>query len=224
MMVSLNASIRDILRPTGVDQLAVDERGFPVPWFVDWPDGKPDHRIVDGRKFRSAVREQRCWICGGKLGRMKASVIGPMCAVNRITSEPAGHPACARYAVQACPFLSKPRAKRNEKNLPEERYEAAGIALERNPGVTVIWESLYPSKPFRPQHGVEGILFSLGAPYRVTWWREGREATRAEVELSLAEGLPALLKVAAQEGREAVEALAQATKKAMALIPEAAAA
>jgi hypothetical protein len=223
-MPALNAAIRDIPRPAGVDQLPVDERGWTVPWFVEVFDGKPDHRVVDGRKFARAVREQRCWVCGGKLGRMKASVIGPMCAVNRITSEPPCHPPCARYAVQACPFLSKPRARRNEKDLPEERRGAAGIPIERNPGVLTIWESLHPSKPFSPKHGQSGTLFDLGAPYRVTWWREGRPATRDEVMTSLHEGLPALMKVAAQDGIEAVDELAQATLKALLLLPEAVAA
>lgn len=220
-MVQLNAAIRDITRPLEVSRLQVDARGFIVPWFVDCgPAGdKPDHRVVDGRKFYRAIKEQRCWLCGGKLGRIKASVIGPMCAVNRITSEPPCHPQCAKYAVLACPFLSKPRARRNEKNLPEERREAAGIALDRNPGVSVIWESLSPSKPFRPQHGVQGTLFDLGPVHRVSWWCEGRPATRFEAMASLREGLPALHAVAAQEGDEAMAALGEAVLRTMQYLP-----
>jgi hypothetical protein len=220
--MDLNASIKDIPRPPGVDQLLVDARGWVVPWFVSCLDGVPDHRVVDGRKFYRAVKHERCWVCGGPLGRIKASVIGPMCAVNRITSEPPSHPQCARYAVVACPFLSKPRARRNERNLPEERREAAGVALDRNPGIAVIWESLHPSKPFNPMHGAQGTLFDLGAPYRVSWWREGEPATRDEVLESIFTGLPALLKVAQAEGQEAVEALAEMTAKALELLPEAA--
>ena len=220
-MSDLNAAIRDIPRPAEVERLPVDARGFVVPWFVDCgPSGDaPDHRMVDGLKFRRAVREQRCWVCGGKLGRVKASVIGPMCAVNRITSEPASHPLCARYAVAACPFLSRPRARRNEKNLPEGRQEAAGIALDRNPGVTVIWSSLRPSKPFRPQQGAKGILFELGAPHTVSWWREGRPATRAECLEALETGLPALVEVALAEGQQALIELSQAANRAAKLLP-----
>jgi hypothetical protein len=220
---ALNAAICDIPRPASIDRLAIDPRGFLVPWFVDCgPEGdKPDHRMVDGRKFSRAVSEQRCWLCGDKLGRIKASVIGPMCAVNRITSEPPCHPWCAHYAVHTCPFLTKPRARRNEKDLPEERREAAGIGLDRNPGVMVIWESLHASKPFRPQHGAAGILFDLGSPHRVGWWREGRLATRTECMDALNSGLPALVEVALPEGREAMAALAEATAKAMKLLPAA---
>lgn len=219
-MPELNASIRDIPRPAGVDALPVDERGFVVPWFVDWPNGVADHRVVDGRKFLRAVREHRCWVCGGKLGRVKASVIGPMCCVNRITSEPPSHPWCAGYAVRTCPFLTKPRARRNEKDLPEERREAAGIALDRNPGVSVIWLSLQFSKPFSPEHGQQGTLFELGAPHRVSWWREGRPATYAESAEAITSGLPALLRMAAVDGPQAVADLAEATAKAFALLPE----
>jgi hypothetical protein len=219
-MNRLNASIREIPQPSGVDKLPVDERGFPVPWFV-YIDaaGKADHRVVGPGKLRLALREERCWLCGGKLGRVKASVIGPMCAVNRITSEPPCHPQCARYAVQSCPFLSKPRARRNEKGLPEEARTAAGIALDRNPGVTVIWESLMASKPFRPLQGAPGVLFDLGAPHRVTWWREGLPATREEALEALKTGLPALLEVAEQEGQAAIDALREAAEKARALLP-----
>ena len=220
-MNQLNASIRDIPQPLGVDQLPIDERGWPVPWFVYIDDaGKPDHRIIGPDKLGRAVREERCWLCGGKLGRVKASVIGPMCAVNRITSEPPCHPQCARYAVQSCPFLSKPRARRNEKDLPEESQKGAGIPLDRNPGVMVIWESLMRSKPFRPLQGAPGVLFDLGAPHRVTWWQEGRPATREEVLVSLKTGLPALREVAELEGQAAIDALRLATEKALALIPK----
>lgn len=215
----LNAAIRDIPRPAEVDRLPVDERGFVVPWFVAWADGKPDHRVVDGHKFLRAYREQRCWVCGGKLGRIKASVIGPMCVVNRITSEPASHPRCAWYAVQACPFLSKPRARRNEKDLPEDRREAAGMALDRNPGVSVIWSSLHPSKPFRPLAGTQGVLFDLGAPHALSWWKEGREATRFECMESLNSGLPALVEAALVDGPEAMAELAEAVRKAIDLLP-----
>lgn len=218
-MSSLNASLRDISRPASIVQLPIDDRGFPVPWFVDYRNGKPDHRVADARKLVRAVKEKRCWICGVKLGRMSASVIGPMCCVNRITSEPPAHPLCAHYAIAACPFLSKPRARRNEKDLPEDRRDAAGLPIDRNPGVLVIWESLHPSKPFHPQYGNSGVLFNLGAPHRVTWWREGRPATREEVEEALATGLPALAAIAVAEGQEAIDTLAEATKKVEALFP-----
>jgi hypothetical protein len=51
-----------------MSDLPVDERGFPVPWFVAWFDGKPEFRAMDGLKWIRAVREHLCWVCGGRLG------------------------------------------------------------------------------------------------------------------------------------------------------------
>src|SRR5437764_29347 len=95
--------------PSRLKLLPVDERGFPVPWFVAWIDGKPDFRVVDQRKMAIAVSEKRCWVCGDFLGRYMAFVIGPMCAVNRVSSEPPSHRECAEFSVRACPFLTKPK-------------------------------------------------------------------------------------------------------------------
>ena len=38
----LNAAIRDIPLPPRMMRRPVNERGFPVPWFVEWIDDKPD--------------------------------------------------------------------------------------------------------------------------------------------------------------------------------------
>ena len=51
--------------PDRMKLLPIDDRGYPVPWFVDWIDGKPEFRAMDPTKWRRAVTEQRCWTCGG---------------------------------------------------------------------------------------------------------------------------------------------------------------
>ena len=61
----------------------------------------------------------KCWLCGQTLGKHMTFPIGPMCAITRTTAEPPSHLACAEYAVKACPFLSQPRMRRNERDLPE---------------------------------------------------------------------------------------------------------
>src|SRR5262249_25074805 len=139
-VTAINRLIRDIPLPLRMQQLPVDERGYPVPWFVMWQDGKPDFRIIGHGKLATAVKQERCWICGGRLGRIKTSLIGPMCAVNRVTSEPPSHPACAEYAARACPFLSQPKRIRNEEGMPEETHQA-GTPIMRNPGVACCWSS-----------------------------------------------------------------------------------
>jgi hypothetical protein len=216
-MTELAQAIRHVPMPLHVDYLAVSDRGFPVPWFVAWVDGKPDFRVADERKLALAMRQRRCWICGHRLGRLGTSVVGPMCAINRISSEPQSHLSCARYAVQACPFLTQPRARRNEKNLPGDAVEPAGAAILTNPGVSVLWSSLRASKPFEPPGG--GVLFNLGSLHAIEWWARGRPATRAQCEAALEAGLPALRKLANDEGREASVEFAQATLRVLALLP-----
>ena len=152
--------------------------------------------------------------------RMKAFTIGPMCAVNRISSEPPSHPLCADFAAKACPFLSRPLAKRG-KVTDEQRADSAtpGIMLERNPGVTLVWWCLTYTG-FRPQAD-QGLLFQIGPPRATRWFREGRWATRDEVLESLETGLPALREVAEAEGPEAVSELAAQVRLALQLIPKA---
>src|SRR6266403_923711 len=114
MLQALHQSLAAIAMPARMRALPVDHRGFPVPYFVGWVDGVPDHRTADPKKMKRCVEEGRCWLCGEPLGKWLACVIGPMCAINRNTSEPASHKDCALYAVKACPFLTRPYARRRE--------------------------------------------------------------------------------------------------------------
>lgn len=219
-MTMLAAAIADIPIPLSMQALPIDRRGFPAPWFVAWEDGEPDFRVIGRGKIVQAVKQRRCWVCGGKLGRLKVSVIGPMCTVNRVSSEPPAHPACAKYAVLACPFLANPRMRRNERDLPPERIDPAGVHFARNPGVMVVWTSLHASKPFEVMIGQPGVLFELGAPEHVEWWTQGRLATRAECQEALEAGLPSLRQVAELQGDEAIEELANKSLRTLQYLPE----
>ncbi len=74
--------------PPRIAKLPKDQRGYHVPWFVAWIDGVADFRVTDNAKLVRAVNERRCWVCGEKMGRHLAFLIGPMCAVNRVSAEP----------------------------------------------------------------------------------------------------------------------------------------
>jgi hypothetical protein len=43
--------------PESVGRLPVDHRGYPVPWFVAWIDGKPEFRCADGEKWFAQFRK-----------------------------------------------------------------------------------------------------------------------------------------------------------------------
>jgi hypothetical protein len=183
--------------PRQMRELAVDKRGYPVPWFVEWINGEPEFRAMSRPKLLAAIRERRCWVCGGKLWREMVFVIGPMCALNRISSEPPSHRECAQFSARACPFLSRPHMIRREDGLPEDVHRnAAGIMIARNPGATLLWFTyryeVLKVPEIKSAGSREGLLFKLGAAFRTEWYCKGRPATRAEVLESIDSGLPLL--------------------------------
>ncbi|UGY12478.1 hypothetical protein HAP48_0028075 [Bradyrhizobium septentrionale] len=215
MRRELNQRIRHLELPDRMRHLPVNDQGFPVPYFVPYVNGESEFRGFDGEKMVICVRHKRCWLCGEPLGKFMCFVIGPMCAVNRVSAEPPSHRDCALYAVRACPFLTQPKMRRNEKDVPEH-LEPAGLMLRRNPGVTLIWTTLRYTI-FKDGHG--GALFNVGDPERVEFFAEGRAATRAEVIASIDSGLPVLREMAERDGPDAVAELQTMYGKAMELVP-----
>jgi hypothetical protein len=204
-----------------------DARGFIVPYFVAWRDddgnladegrGEPDFRTVNTSRFVRCIKQRLCWLCGHPLGRHLSFVIGPMCTVTRTTSEPPSHLACADYALKVCPFLTRPAMRR----LPmgaDEAMPPAGLHLDRNPGVSALWTSREFTL-FKTKHGNAGTLIQVGEPSRVEWWREGRWATRAEVQASMVSGLPSLREIADAEGNGAREELERFIERAERYLP-----
>jgi hypothetical protein len=201
-----------------------DERGYPVPFFVAMIRGadgieRPDFRVVDSAKFRTAVKARRCWVCGEPLGQWLAFAIGPMCAITRTTSEPPSHRECIEWSIRNCPFLANPQQGRDLRALPAETEAPAGVPLTRNAGVVCEWITrsfeifTVPGPQRQP-------LITVGAPESVSWWREGRPATRVEVEASIDNGLAPLLALAKSEGTFAVEALGKQYEFAKGYFPE----
>lgn len=185
--------------PRYLEDLPV-HRGYPVPWFVAHREGKdPDFRFADARKRPLALADRLCWVCGKPRARTSlAFVIGPMCAVNRISSEPPCHIECAEWSAQACPFLARPHMVRRENDRPEEARCPAGHMLEHNPGLVLVW--IAQELKVVPAPG--GQLLRLGPPTKVTGYTEGRVATLAEMEAALERGLPKLKAMARGEGAE----------------------
>lgn len=213
-----NASIRAIGMPPSIARLPISPQGFPTPWFVHFgEDGIPDFRVIGRNKMRDAVKHKLCWVCGEPLyPKRQALVLGPMCAINRTISEPASHPGCAIYSVTACPFLSKPGMRRNEKDLPDH-VPATGIGIKRNPMAAAVWITDKVT-PFAVDGG---ILFTFSDPIYVRWYSEGRTATRAEVDHSIGTGLPLLMEAAVKEGPDAIAALNLMVRQAQKYLPAA---
>jgi len=190
----------DIYPPHRMAHLPRDHRGFLVPKFV-WrkDDGTYDFRVVQPDWLMHCIRYKTCWLCGERLGRNLCFVIGPMCALNRASGEPPNHLECSRYAVRVCPFMIRPRMRRNEKGLDEIDGSVNPMGLNRNPGAA----GIYVTGSYKWMSDVKVIR--MGPPDRIEWWCEGRAATRAEVEHSIETGLPLLR--AEEEGPAAVAEL-----------------
>jgi hypothetical protein len=204
--------------PPQIATLPLDKRGYPVPWFVSWVQGVPEFVGVDPRKISEAHQHSLCWICGRRLRGLKAFTIGPMCSVNRISAEPPACLSCARFAVTACPFLSKPLAKRADKEGMNYQMPA-GFMIERNPGVILIWGT----QTYRAEnHGTRQhprLLFRIGSPIKIEWFSQGRTATRDEIIESIETGIPALREVAAQDGKAGIDELRRQLERAVKLVP-----
>lgn len=194
--------------PERMKGLPIDERGYCVPWFVDWvtaPDGtqQPEFRAMDPRKMVRAIKEKLCWVCGLKLGVNMCFVAGPMCGINRTSSEPPSHLECGRWSARNCPFLANPAMVRREGGVMDGKKDTPGLGLTRNPGVTLLWITR-TYETFRVDGkgaGNPGVLITMGEPHAVEWYVHGRPATREEVQASIDGGLPSLIAIAKlQEG------------------------
>lgn len=195
--------------PKRMSHLPIDERGYVVPWFVDWLDGKPEFRAMDPVKFRRAIKEKLCWVCGGRLGVNLCFVAGPMCGINRTSSEPPSHLECGQWSARNCPFLSNPRqVRREDEVLGNVAENAAGFALSRNPGVVMLWIT----RQYEVFKVENGYLLQMGEPDAVEWLACGRAATREEVLASIDSGLPNLEALARQE-RGGIEALGESRRR-----------
>lgn len=207
--------------PPRVAGLPRNHAGYPIPWFVaELEDGTRDFRIADQERHRDALRFRLCWICGKRLGANVAFVIGPMCAVNRISPEPPEHSDCAVYAAKVCPFLATPQMVRREGRMPDGLVDAAGVSIPRNPGVALVWITR-SFRWFRPQLGAPGYLCSLGDPVELLWYAQGRTATHEEILASMDSGLPALRDACQLDDDPAASMtrLDQQYQRALALVP-----
>ena len=221
---TLNKRMLAIEIPPRIAKLPISPEGYPVPWFVQWlRDGKPcqpgegvpDFRVMDRDKLRRAIQFHNCWVCGEQMSAFKTFVIGPMCIINRTSSEPPVHYECGKFSAIACPFLTQPKMRRNEKDMPIDTSAPAGEMIARNPGVMCLWIT----KKFTVRRVENGVLFTIGNPVNKLWYCEGRPATRAEIMYSIDTGYPILLKMAEQEGDKAIVQLERQKREAMQHVP-----
>jgi hypothetical protein len=170
---------------------------YPVPFFVSWflegrlmrpgtPGSKPDFRVMSGQAWSVCLAHRRCWICGDVLGSLATFVAGPLSILQRGSVEPPSHRDCAEYAVRTCPHMLNPGREKRDTNMPTDiEGPPDGLLADYNPGiaatyVTRTWQVIKDERP----------VFILGSPVSVSWWREGRPASRREIINAMELGLP----------------------------------
>lgn len=203
--------------PDNMKDLPIDERGYPVPAFVALIDDKPDFRVMSLPHWERCIKQELCWVCGKPLANRRVYfVIGPMCAVNRTTSEPPCHKECAEYSAKGCPFLTRPHMHRREDDFTRQSTQA-GFAIKRNPGCALVWctrkYSLF-------QDGMGGWLIQMGEAERIDAYVQGRPAKRAEVMESINSGLPFLEEMAKKDVPQAMLELRVQVVSAVRLIEQ----
>lgn len=161
--------------PQEMQHLPEDSRGYPIPWFVAWYDGKPDFRVVDTKKIKTAVYEHLCWICGGKITKEFVFVKPASALSDRMALEPASHRDCAQWAVRACPFMLSPKAQ--YRPTRDDAVPVDGVE-RKNPGMFMLWAT-HTFRPFGPSGG--GLAIELGQPHDVLYYTEGRTARPDEI-------------------------------------------
>lgn len=203
--------------PYGIEVLPIDDRGYPVPFFVAYRNGRPDHRIVDEAKKEIAHKEKRCFICGRKLGGYKAFVLFPMNIVTRISDEPPAHYTCAEWAVKNCPHMVNSKARRNDHDSVSKEMLLSETGIENN-GMPV--QAIWVTKKYKTVT-TNTRLFIVGEAERVEWYSSGKPATRDMIEANLLERLPIFEAQALEEGDYAHKQFLDIKKAAWGLLPDA---
>jgi ferredoxin len=217
----LRPSLTTII-PDKMRKRPLDARGYPVPWFVQWIDNKPDFRVMDMRKYSLALDKRRCWLCGANLGKCATFVAGLMSIVSRTSSEPPSHMECAKFAVRGCPFLTIPTAQYREANLPPGSYPTPGLLMD-NPEVSALWTcDSWTVETIMGDDGQTARVVHFGDAKSVSYWKQGRAATDTEVMETFWRRLTILQRQAEQDGGSAPVRLAQRVDAALFWLPDAA--
>lgn len=99
--------------PPVMKEMKLDDRGYPIPFFVPVVNGKPDFRYMDPKKQVLCVDKKLCSICGKKLYEKSYWFIsGPLGLQNRTSTDPPMHEDCARFSIRTCPHLILQKAER----------------------------------------------------------------------------------------------------------------
>lgn len=188
--------MNDIPIPFPLSRNDRDRRGLPIPVIIYRDkDGTPHFTVDDTRMVNHVLANRLCGLCGGKLklGQMWLIAGGDSWRrEDELFTAPPAHEACARYAIQVCPFMAASSYSRliEEKTLKGHAlHDSIGVhndqirpprpayfTLFRTSSVTLIaagdGSGRNYLKPRRPWKNVE-------------FWRAGKPISQAQAEALL---------------------------------------
>jgi hypothetical protein len=80
--------------------------GLVVPWISARAGGRFLLGAIDADRTRRALLERRCGVCGRPLGDRLVLLARESDLRRQRVSEPALHPVCAAYTMDACPMIA----------------------------------------------------------------------------------------------------------------------
>lgn len=161
------ADLRNVPIPQLMSHLPIEPRsGLPLPFFAASPE-KGGAAVATMNAVMACCHKKVCWICGKKLLPFCCFISGPIGLSNQVATDGPCHPACAEYAVRACPYMAIPGFKATA----SDRFET-----HKSPGATEIkpecFAIAYVNK-WRFQADERGVVFFYHRPVRVAWFAAG---------------------------------------------------
>lgn len=147
--------------PKELAHLKIDSRGYPIPYFVSYINGKPEFRFLDGARLDMILERKVCHICGKKLPTdFFYFIAGPFGLLNKISTDAPMHRLCAEFSIFACPHLYRQKAERRDndplaQSLVEERAKhdpgkPDTLFLVKADKIKITWIDRRPYIHFRP--------------------------------------------------------------------------
>jgi hypothetical protein len=169
-----------------------ERRGYPVPYvaMID-ASGRPQLTINDAEKVRDCSENRKCGLCGAKLTHGAWFVGGRRCFTSAYGAfvDPPMHEACARYALQVCPYLAAPSYGRriDDKLLkPEHTPDGVAILSQNMPDARPDTFGLGKTLNYTITPTANGPILVPGKWELIEFWRNGKRLHHAD-EMAIAQ-------------------------------------
>lgn len=158
--------------PSFLKHLKINDKGYPIPFFVAYVDGKPDFRLLDPKKQHYCIHQKLCAICGKKLFKDSYYFIsGPIGYTNGVSTDPAMHRECAEYSINVCPHLHFEKSERRDKGIEHLKNEQ-DCMLEQKPPMILLVKA-HKFKDFRNPANEGTLIRFIPASYEIFVYENG---------------------------------------------------